>query len=61
MQEDPPDLVGISYAADVLKREKRLILVVRETVSSYTTACFIDDKKHESPSLSHVFEANRWA
>ena len=46
--EDPPDLVGISYAADVLKREKRLILVVRETVSSYTTACFIDDEKHES-------------
>ena len=39
--EDPPDLVGISYAADVLKREKRLILVVRETASSYTTACFI--------------------
>ena len=46
--EDPPGLVGISHAADVLKREKRLISVVRETVSSCNTACFIDDEKHES-------------
>ncbi|CAC5413940.1 unnamed protein product [Mytilus coruscus] len=34
--EDPPDLVGISYVADVLKRNRQLILVVRETVTSYT-------------------------
>ncbi|CAC5425523.1 unnamed protein product [Mytilus coruscus] len=32
--EDPPDLVGITYVADVLKRNRQLILVVRETVTS---------------------------
>ncbi|VDH94003.1 Hypothetical predicted protein [Mytilus galloprovincialis] len=43
--EDPPDLVGISYVADVLKRNRQLILVVRETVTSYTSTCFIKDEK----------------
>jgi hypothetical protein len=33
---DPPDAVGVSFAADVLKRERQLILVLRETVTSYT-------------------------
>ncbi|CAC5376647.1 unnamed protein product [Mytilus coruscus] len=43
--EDPPDLVGISFVADVLKRNRQLILVVRETVTSYTSTCFIQDEK----------------
>ncbi|CAC5370953.1 unnamed protein product [Mytilus coruscus] len=43
--EDPPDLVGISYVADVLKRNRQLIMVVRETVTSYTSTCFIKDEK----------------
>ncbi|VDI14922.1 Hypothetical predicted protein [Mytilus galloprovincialis] len=43
--EDPPDLVGISYVADVLKRNRQLILVVRETVTWYTSTCFIKDEK----------------
>ena len=44
----PPEVLGISFAADVLKRNKQLILVVRETVSSYTTATVINNEKRET-------------
>ncbi|CAC5388159.1 unnamed protein product [Mytilus coruscus] len=43
--EDQPDLVGISYVADVLKRKRQLTLVVRETVTSYTSTCFIQEER----------------
>ena len=39
---DPPDSVGL--AADVIKREKQLILVVRESVTSYTVACLVESE-----------------
>lgn len=44
----PPEVVGIYFAADVLKRNKQLILVLRETVSSYTTACMIENEKQDT-------------
>ena len=43
--EDPPETIGLSFAADILKRERQLILVMRETVTSYTTACIVHDEK----------------
>ena len=43
--EDPPETVGVSFAADVLKRERQLILILRETVTSYTSTCLINDEK----------------
>jgi hypothetical protein len=46
--EDPPERIGINFAADVMKQNRQLILVVRETVSSYTSACIIPDEKHDS-------------
>ena len=46
--EDPSESIGISFAADVLKRSRQLIFVVRETVTSYTAACLIDIEKHET-------------
>ena len=33
--------IGIRFGADVVKREKQLILLIREYVSSFTDACFI--------------------
>ena len=45
---DPPEGVGISFAADVIKRYRQLILVVRETSTSYTAACLLDDERRES-------------
>lgn len=43
--DDPPEVVGVSFAADVLKRCKQSILVVRETTTSFTTASIIPDEK----------------
>ena len=43
---DPPVGVGVSSAADVPKRNRQLILLLRETVTSYTSTAFIDDEKY---------------
>lgn len=39
--EDPPDVVGISFSADVMRRCRQIIMVVRECVTSYTTTCLL--------------------
>ena len=41
----PPDAIGNIFAADVVKRERQLILVVRETVTSYTSSCLINNEQ----------------
>ncbi|CAC5392248.1 unnamed protein product [Mytilus coruscus] len=45
---DPPETIGSAFAADVMKRERQLILVVREYVTSYTAARVITDERHET-------------
>ena len=45
---DPPAAIGISFAADVIKRERQLIFVLRETVTSFTVACLIENERHET-------------
>ena len=45
---DPPDGFGISFAADVIKRYRQLILVVRETSTSFTASCLLDDERRDS-------------
>ncbi|XP_014678553.1 PREDICTED: uncharacterized protein LOC106818350 [Priapulus caudatus] len=45
---DPPVAVGVAFAADVLRRERQLVLVVREEVTSFTAACLIDSERHET-------------
>lgn len=45
---EPPAAVGISFAADVIKRNRQLILVVRETTSSFTTSCIIEDERRDT-------------
>ena len=42
---DPPEIIGSHFASDVIKRDRRLILVVRETVTSYTVAALIDNEQ----------------
>ena len=46
--EEPPPSIGLSYAADVLKRTRQNILVVRECSTSYTRAVVIPDERKES-------------
>ena len=43
----PPTRLGSSFACDVLRRYKQFILVLRETVSSYTWTVLIDSEKHQ--------------
>ena len=42
----PPDAVGVSFAADVIKRSRQLILVLRECVTSFTATTLIEDERH---------------
>ena len=44
----PPDVVGVSFATDIIKRNRQLIAVVRETVTSYTVTCLISNERHET-------------
>ncbi|XP_068703830.1 uncharacterized protein [Montipora foliosa] len=46
--EDPPEIVGISFAADVIKRHRQLILVLRECATSFTASCLVPDEKHDT-------------
>ena len=56
---DPPHAVGISFAADVLKFNSPLILVLCETAMSYILSCIIDNKKHNTlcSALLHLYWA----
>ena len=41
----PPEAVGVSFAADVIKRARQLILVVRECITSYTSTLLLEDER----------------
>ena len=45
--DDLPEVVGISFAADVIKRCHQLILLLRECSTTYTRSCLILDEKHD--------------
>ncbi|XP_056001758.1 uncharacterized protein LOC130048742 [Ostrea edulis] len=45
---DPPETIGGLFAADVMKREKQLVFIMRECISSYTTARITEDEKAET-------------
>ena len=45
---DPPAVVGASFSCDILKREKQIIMVVREYITSFTTASIIKDESHNT-------------
>ena len=40
--------MGQSFAADVIKRSRQLILVLRETVTSYTSSQLLQDERHQT-------------
>lgn len=44
----PPDKIGLWYAGDVVKRERQLIFLMRENVSSLTEGLIIPDEKAHS-------------
>ena len=46
--ENPPEVVGLSFAPDVIKRYRELILVLRECTTSFTVSCVMPDEKHHT-------------
>ena len=44
----PPDAVGVSFAADVIKRSRQLVLVLRECVTSLTATTLLEDERHNT-------------
>ena len=45
---DPPFCVGSVFASDVIRRSRQMILVARETVTSFTSAMLINDETHHT-------------
>ena len=45
---DPPPVPGIQFAADVMKQNRQLILILREYVTSFTTTSIIDNERQET-------------
>ena len=45
---DPTDGVNVIFAADIVKRARQLILVVRECATSYTSTYLVEDDRHET-------------
>ena len=44
---DPVDNVGCSFVLDVMRRYRQFIVMLRESVTSYTLALMIESEKHE--------------
>ena len=40
--------IGISFSADVIKRNRQLILVLRECVASYTATTLVGNEQHDT-------------
>ena len=43
---DPPESIGLNFAADIIRIYKQKILVAREIVTSLTSACLIERENH---------------
>lgn len=44
---EPPTSIGSYFAADVMRRYRQCVLILRETVSSFTAASLIASEKHD--------------
>lgn len=45
---EPPAAVGITFAADVMKRARQLVLVVQECVTSFTVTMLVEDESSQT-------------
>ena len=43
-----PEVVGVFFAADAIKRHRQLFLVLRECTTSFTDCCLVHDEKHDT-------------
>ena len=52
---DPPTTVGCKFAADIMRRERQCILVVRECVTSFTVTQLVENEQHGTLRDALVF------
>ena len=45
---EPPAAIGTSFCADVMRHNRQFVLVLRETVTSFTTATIIENEEHST-------------
>ena len=45
---EPPDTVGVSFATDIVRRNRQYIIVLRECVTSYTLTSLVEDERHDT-------------
>ncbi len=45
---EPTPTIGSTFAADVMRRERQFIFVMRECITSFTLSCHIEDEKHDT-------------
>ena len=46
--EDPPEDVGVSFAANIIRRCRQFTFLLRECTTSYTTSCLVPDEKSDA-------------
>ena len=46
--ESPPCAIGINFAADVIRRERQMILILREYVTSYLQALIVPNEQRDT-------------
>ena len=44
----PPDKIGAYFVADVMRRYRQMVLLIRESVSSYSFTCFIENEQRST-------------
>ena len=50
-----PSSIGVSFAFDVINREKQRIAVLRETLTSYTATTFVESENHNDLRSALIF------
>jgi len=43
--EEPPEVIGMSYAADIIRHYCQFISLLRECTNAYTVSCLVPDEK----------------
>ena len=49
----PPNAVGVSFTADVIKHSRALVLVLQECVTSFPATTLLEDEHHHSTQRSY--------
>ena len=54
IQWGSPDALGVTFATDVIRRARQMILILRECVTSYSVACFVANESHDALHVAIV-------